>query len=454
MEIDAGLRTVHVGSRSSRRGNAFGEILMRKTRTGKVSRRRFIGTAAGAGMAAAAGRLPGSPAPFNEVVLAAQGAQAVAPAGGPAQDLTLVNGRIYTMDARNTVATTVTIRNGRFAIVGNGAPPADTQVINLGGRTVVPGLIEPHIHGVSLANRPGYHTILENTTSIREIQEALAARRKSVPEGQWITSMGGWHPNQWAEHRHPTLKELDDAVPDRPVLALRAFHGTVRDEQPRQEVFRRRRCGAAGPSGYQADQCLRHRRHRAGGSPVGGPSASALFHPAPAADVRGQEAEHTRRDGLFSECRTDRVARPGPLPHAGTAAPESDPLKSRSVPDVRLVACALHREGRALIRLQMNFLQNQTDPELPELKERLRNQFQFFGDDMMMTGGDRRMGGASWGRLPPGARRSGSSRRPDGATRTAPEIWRRSCKSSTRTRRSTRSSTSPACAGWSTSFPK
>ena len=47
---------------------------------------------------------------------------------------------------------------------------------------------------------------------------------------------------------------------------------------------------------------------------------------------------------------------------------------------------ALHREGRALVRLQMNFLHNQNDPALPELKERLRNQFQFFGDDMLMTG--------------------------------------------------------------------
>jgi predicted amidohydrolase YtcJ len=47
---------------------------------------------------------------------------------------------------------------------------------------------------------------------------------------------------------------------------------------------------------------------------------------------------------------------------------------------------ALHREGRTIVRLQMNFLQNQNDPALPELKERLRNQFQFFGDDMMMTG--------------------------------------------------------------------
>src|SRR5438552_7518630 len=47
---------------------------------------------------------------------------------------------------------------------------------------------------------------------------------------------------------------------------------------------------------------------------------------------------------------------------------------------------SLNREGKTIIRLQMNFLQNQNDPELTELKERLRNQFQFFGDDMLMTG--------------------------------------------------------------------
>ena len=47
---------------------------------------------------------------------------------------------------------------------------------------------------------------------------------------------------------------------------------------------------------------------------------------------------------------------------------------------------ALHRTGKATVRLQMNFLQNQNDPALPELTERLRNQFQYFGDDMLMTG--------------------------------------------------------------------
>src|SRR5579862_7892865 len=101
----------------------------------------------------------------------------------PEQDLLLVNGRIHTMDNRNTIATAVTIRNGRFTAAGTTRPATQPgmRVIDLKGRTVVPGLIEAHIHSVSLGNRPGYHTILENTASIRDVQEALAARRKEVP---------------------------------------------------------------------------------------------------------------------------------------------------------------------------------------------------------------------------------------------------------------------------------
>src|SRR3954468_24605830 len=140
---------------------------MRRTedrRPRSMSRRRFLGTAAGAGAAAAAGRSLPSRVPGMEVALAAQAPQATAFPDGAAPDLTLVNGRIHTMDARNTIASTVTIRNGRVAAVGSAGPPAGTKVMDLAGRTVVPGLIESHIHSVSLANRPGYHTILENTT--------------------------------------------------------------------------------------------------------------------------------------------------------------------------------------------------------------------------------------------------------------------------------------------------
>ena len=145
-----------------------------------LSRRQFIGAAA-AGAAAALGSGPAA------AVVSAQAPQVTGAGAGALADATLVlvNGRIHTMDARNTIASTVSIRNGRFVTVGDAAPGRgpNTRVIDLKGRTVVPGLIEAHIHSVSLANRPGYHTILENTTSIREIQEALAARRKDVPAG-------------------------------------------------------------------------------------------------------------------------------------------------------------------------------------------------------------------------------------------------------------------------------
>src|SRR5688500_1036789 len=184
-----------------------------------TSRRKFLG--ATAAVAAAIGSGP------SDAVGSAQVPQVTGGGGTTPPDLRLVNGRIHTLDARNTVVTTASIRNGRFVTVGNQALAAgpNTRTIDLRGRTVVPGIVEPHIHSVSLANRPGYHTILENTASIREIQEALAARRKAVPQGQWITSMGGWHPNQWAEHRHPTRQELDAAVPDRPVLLYERFTG-------------------------------------------------------------------------------------------------------------------------------------------------------------------------------------------------------------------------------------
>src|SRR5262245_28409446 len=139
---------------------------MEKKNKNRLSRRKFLGATAGA--AAAFGTTP-----VTAVPLQVAGAR---PA--PDQELHLINGRIHTMDGRNTIARNVTIRNGRFVTVGDAAPArtAGARVIDLKGRTVIPGIVEGHIHSVSLANRPGYHTILENTTSIREVQEVLAAR--------------------------------------------------------------------------------------------------------------------------------------------------------------------------------------------------------------------------------------------------------------------------------------
>jgi predicted amidohydrolase YtcJ len=340
----------------------------------KPSRRGFLASAG----AAAIGIAPGT------AILSGQ--NAATPIGDDIT-LALVNGKIHTMDAAGTVAGAVTIRNGRFITVGGKPPKAgpSVRVIDLRGRTAMPGLVEPHIHIVSLANRPGYHTILENTTSIREIQEALAARRKDVPTGAWITSMGGWHPNQWAEHRHPTLAELDEAVPDRPVFLYERFTGPAATNSLGKKFFDAADAappvhpdirkinvsatGAIGPCGFTG----------------GGPCASALF-----LLRRAQTFEDKTRStidamrysvsvGLTSHLDQVLFPTPGPL-HPNQVLSNLDQYRMY---DSWL---ALHRQGRTIVRLQTNFLQNQSDPQLPELKERLRNQFPFFGDDMMRTG--------------------------------------------------------------------
>ena len=221
--------------------------------------------------------------------------------------------------------------------------------------------------------------------SIREIQEALAARRKDVPAGAWITSMGGWHPNQWAEHRHPTLKELDEAVPDRPVLLYERFTGPAVTNSAGKKIFDAIDATAPVHPEVKKVAVADNGVIAAAGFAGGGPSASALFHLR-----RAQTFDDKKRStldamtyaaalGLTAHLDEVLFPTPGPL-HPNQILSNLDQYRMYDS------WIALHREGRALVRLQMNFLQNQADPALPELKERLRNQFQFFGDDMLMTG--------------------------------------------------------------------
>src|SRR2546427_4737656 len=171
-----------------------------------LSRRGLLGAGAAAAIGAAlSGAFPKS--------IAAQ--------GETTDDLVFVNGRIHTMDGKNTIAGSVSIRNGRFSAVDAAAPPPrpGTRVIDLRGRTVIPGIIDNHNHIVLMGNRPGYHTPLENASSISDVQETIAARVKEVPvpPDAWITTIGGFHRNQFvppgASPRLPTLAELDAAAP-------------------------------------------------------------------------------------------------------------------------------------------------------------------------------------------------------------------------------------------------
>jgi Amidohydrolase family len=157
-----------------------------------------------------------------------------------ARDVTLINGKIHTLDAGNSIVSSVTIKNGKFAAVGREARSDDSfcmRTINLRGRTAVPGLVDNHNHFLLLGLRPGHDTRLETAASIADVQAAIRARTKTVKAGEFIAAMGGWTPAQFAENRLPTLAELDAAAPNNPVLVFNSFTGPSTTNTPGRTFF-------------------------------------------------------------------------------------------------------------------------------------------------------------------------------------------------------------------------
>jgi len=131
-------------------------------------------------------------------------------------DTLLLDGKIVRFDAEPAEA--LAIRNGRIAAIGTSADirahagPA-TQIIDLGGRTVIPGLIDSHIHAIraGLTYTTEVHWI--GARSIPEALERLRAAAARTPKGSWLIVAGGWIEGQFAEKRRPTQAEIAVAAP-------------------------------------------------------------------------------------------------------------------------------------------------------------------------------------------------------------------------------------------------
>jgi len=311
-------------------------------------------------------------------IVAAQSRQSpVDPCMG-ARDLHLTNGKIATMDRGSTTVTEVTIQNGRFTAVGpRGGQRLSpcTREINLRGRTAVPGLIDNHNHIVLLGIRPGYHTPLEGTASIAEVQAVIKARAKGVPAGSFITSMGGWNPAQFAEKRLPTLAELDAADSDHPVFMFLAFTGPAATNTKGKAFFTSKgvtvsdtgQIGANAPS-IAALNALR---------------AVQTFDD----KKRGtQDAmAYSASVGVTTSADMGAFNLPGTPDLQGSF--EADTLASANQFTMYDPVVTLHREGKMTTRLRVFFLTMDTRPDVPILSERLRNDFNGFGDDMLRISG-------------------------------------------------------------------
>lgn len=145
-----------------------------------------------------------------------------------APQLILHHGRFATQDEKRSFAEAAAILNGRFLAVGSdreilALADATTRLIDLGGRTVIPGLNDSHLHVI----RGGLNFNLElrwdGVPSLADALRMLREQAARTPAPQWVRVVGGWSEFQFAEKRLPTLDEINEAAPDTPVFILHLY---------------------------------------------------------------------------------------------------------------------------------------------------------------------------------------------------------------------------------------
>lgn len=286
-----------------------------------------------------------------------------------ARDLALRNGKIVTM-ANPSIVSEVVIRDGKVVHVGPGGRAGYTpctKVINLHGRTAVPGLIDGHMHFVTWGFRPGRDVRLDTAESIADTKRLIAKRATTIAPGDWITAVGGWSRTQLADNRLPTGAELDGAAPHNPVFVWE------RDGQPAVVNALAARLLTAKGVAVAAD-----------GSIAAADSKAAIAY-----SILGHGQTDARRGAIdamayLATLGVTTVSDMGVNAGEGERPPErawhSGHVDVYTAYDPVL---ALAREGRLTTRVRLSFLDT---PDAPShAAQRLRYQYPLFGDDMLKT---------------------------------------------------------------------
>ncbi|NPT45608.1 amidohydrolase family protein [Paraburkholderia sp. 1N] len=143
-------------------------------------------------------------------------------------DLILHNGRFTTLNRANPTASAIAIKDGKFTAVGDNADVMSlagtaTKVIDLKGRSVLPGLIDNHTHVV----RGGLNFNMElRWDGVRSLADAMNMLKRQVaitPPPQWVRVVGGFTEHQFVEKRLPTIEELNAVAPETPVFILHLY---------------------------------------------------------------------------------------------------------------------------------------------------------------------------------------------------------------------------------------
>jgi predicted amidohydrolase YtcJ len=293
-----------------------------------------------------------------------------------AADVILVNGRIATQDERRSRVSALAIRDGR--VLANGDDTAmvrlrgtATRVVDLHGRTAIPGLNDSHSHPI----RGGLYYNLElrwdGVPSLADGLRMLREQAARTPPNHWVRVVGGWSEFQFAERRLPTLDELNAAAPDTPVFVLHVYAQALLNRAALRAVGYTR--DTPNPPGGEIQK-------DSSGNPTGlllaRPNAFILYStlakgPKLAFDEQLNSTRHFMRE----------------LNRLGVTSVIDAGGGFQNYPQDYEVVTAVHKQGQSTVRLAANLFTQHPGQELDDFAAWARTVKPGQGDDMYRING-------------------------------------------------------------------
>src|SRR5262245_30451791 len=291
-------------------------------------------------------------------------------------ELILMNGRIATQDERRSFAQAVAIRDGRFAVVGSNEQVmarrgSNTEIIDLGARTVIPGLNDSHMHPIRGGLNYNMELRWDGVPSLADALRMLKEQAARTPPPQWVRVVGGWTEFQFAERRMPTLDEINRAAPDTPVFMLHLYDRAFLN-------------GAAlGAVGYTKDtpapiggEIQRDKQGNPTGLLIARPNASILYSTLALGPKLSQQDQMNSTRHFMRE-----------LNRFGVTSAIDAGGGFQNYPDDYQVINELHKRGEMTVRLAYNLFTQKPKQELADFQSWTRATKPGAGDDFYRVNG-------------------------------------------------------------------
>jgi len=315
-------------------------------------------------------------AKFIRAALAAIVAIAAAlPARAQNADTILVNGKILTVDRQFSTREAVAIRDGKITAVGSNSEVRKqagpkTRVIDLQGRTVIPGFIDSHIHAIRAGQTFTTEVNWVGAASIAEAMSRIHEASLAKKPGSWLIVAGGWHAEQFKEKRRPTQADLVAAAPNNPVYVQKDYDWEVMTPAGFKAMGINSEADLPRPGKFERD---------ASGNPTGAIEdgggfdvAIALFEKLPHPTFN-EQVEGTKK--FFSEL--NRLGLTG----------VGDPGGNNLNPENYQPLFQIWRQHELTLRIAYSLCGPTSGKEFEELKSLTQMLPQGFGDDMLKFNG-------------------------------------------------------------------